>query len=76
MDPSSLGSQAGVRTLDPNAMNGSEFARLADFTRRNHPDAMRETVQKQPWFVKAMGNPIVMGALGVVAANMMRKKMR
>jgi hypothetical protein len=76
MDPSALGSQAGLRTLDPNSMNGSDFARLADFTRRNHPDAMRQTVQQQPWFVKAMGNPIVMGALGMVAANMMRKKTR
>jgi hypothetical protein len=75
MDPNALGSQVGLRSLDPNSMSGSDFSRLADFTRRNHPDAMRQTVQQQPWFVKAMGNPIVMGALGMVAANMMRKKM-
>ena len=76
MDPSTLKSQAGLNSLDPNSMGGSEFARLANFTRRNHPDAMRQTVQQQPWLVKAMGNPILMGALGLVAANMIRKRTR
>jgi hypothetical protein len=76
MNPGSLGSQIGVGSLDPNSMSGNDFARLANFTRRNHPDVMRETVQQQPWLVKAMGNPILMGALGLVAANMIRKRTR
>jgi hypothetical protein len=64
----------GLRSTDPNSMSGSDFSRLADYARRNHPDVMRQTVQQQPWLVKAMGSPILMGALGVVAANMMRKR--
>jgi len=75
VDPSAVGAQAGLRSLDPNAMSSSDFARLADYTRQNHPDVMRQTVQQQPWFLKAMGNPIVLGALGMVAAKLLRKKM-
>jgi hypothetical protein len=31
-------------------------------------------VRSQPWFVKAMGNPIVMGALGMIAAKMLGRR--
>lgn len=70
-----LASQLGLGSTDPNSLSGTDFARLADFTRRNHPDAIRETVQQQPWFVKAMGHPVLMGALGMVAAHMIKKRM-
>ena len=36
-------------------------------------DIKEEQVRSQPWFVKAMGNPIVMGALGVIASKMLRR---
>ena len=47
---------------------------LANFARINHPDVMQDHVQSQPWLVKAMGNPVMMGALGVVAAKMLRRR--
>jgi hypothetical protein len=31
---------------------------------------MKQTVQEQPWILKAMGNPIVLGALAMTAAQM------
>ena len=55
-------------------MQPDEFARLANFTRQNHPDVMRETVQLQPWIMKAMGDPILTGALGKVASHMMENQ--
>jgi hypothetical protein len=73
VNPNSLTNQLGLSSLNPQQVGPNEFARLANFTRRNHPDVMREQVQKQPWIMKAMGNPILMGALGVVAARMMKK---
>ena len=76
VNSNSLMGQLGLRSLDPQQMAPNDFARLADFTRRNHPDVMREQVRQQPWLVKAMGNPIIMGALGMVAARMMKKRMR
>lgn len=58
----------------PRQVSPGQYAQLADFARQQHPEAMREVVREQPWFVKAMGNPIVMGALGVIASRMMRKR--
>jgi hypothetical protein len=69
----SLGNQLGLQSTNPQQMGATDYARLANYARTNHPEAMQEHVQSQPWLVKAMGNPIVMGALGVVASKMMRR---
>ena len=60
--------------LSPNQMGPDEYARVANYARRQHPDVMEEQVRSQPWFIKAMGNPIVMGALGVIAAKMLQHR--
>jgi hypothetical protein len=40
----------------------------------NIQTSCEEQVRAQPWFVKAMGNPIVMGALGMFAAKMLGRR--
>jgi len=70
----SLGSQLGLSSTNPQQMGASDYARLANYTRENHPEIMQQHVQSQPWLVKAMGNPIMMGALGVVASRMLRRR--
>jgi hypothetical protein len=70
----SLGSQLGLSSTNPQQMGASDYARLANYTRANHPEIMQQHVQSQPWLVKAMGNPIMMGALGVVASRMLRRR--
>jgi hypothetical protein len=74
MDLGSLSRQAGLGTTNPQQMSAEEYAHLANYTRRAHPEVMQQAVKEQPWFVKAMGNPIVMGALTLAAANMLRKR--
>jgi len=72
LQPSSLASTLGLGSHDPQRMNGDDYARLANYARREHPDAMQQTVRQQPSLLKAMGNPILMGALGMVASKLMR----
>jgi hypothetical protein len=72
MDIGSLARQIGLRSTNPQQMDSGDYARLANYTRRTHPEVMRQAVQEQPWFVKAMGNPVVMGALTLAAANMLK----
>ena len=55
-------------------MNGDDAARLLNYTRQQHPELLQQTVQDKPWFVKAMGNPIVMGALGVAAMKLLGQR--
>src|SRR5258705_11790390 len=74
IDPASLQSQLGLASSNPQQMGGNDYARLADYTRRNHPEVLRQQVKEQPWLVKAMGNPIGLGALGVVASRMLRRR--
>lgn len=68
----SLAGMLGLGSTNPQQMTADDYARVANYARTQHPDVMQQTVAQQPWFVKAMGNPIVMGALGMIASRMMR----
>jgi len=75
-DMSSLQRQLGLRSMDPQRMGPNEYARIADYARTQHPEVIQNQVKEQPWLLKAMGNPIVMGALGMVAARMLKNRTR
>ena len=68
----SLAGMLGLGSTNPQLMSADDYARVANYTRTQHPDVMQQTVAQQPGFMKAMGNPIVMGVLGMVASRMMR----
>ena len=57
-------------------MSEDDAARVMDYARRKNPEALRQTVQEKPWFMKAMGNPVVMGALTMAAAKLLSGKRR
>ena len=61
----------GLSSTDPNKMTEDDAARVMDYARKENPDALRQTVQEKPWLVKAMGNPVVMGALTLAAAKLL-----
>jgi hypothetical protein len=73
-DFGNIARQIGLRSTDPNQMDDQDFARLENYTRREHPDVMQQAVREKPWIVKAMGNPIVLGALTMAAANMLKNQ--
>jgi hypothetical protein len=53
-------------------MNADDYARVAGYACREHPDAMQEIFREQPEFIKALGTPIVNGALGMTATRMLK----
>jgi hypothetical protein len=59
----------------PAQMTPDQYARAASYVRQRHPEAMQDVVREQPWLMKAMGNPILMGALGMVASRMIKGRM-
>jgi hypothetical protein len=73
VDVGSLAGMLGLGSTNPRQMSADDYARVANYARREHPEVIQQTVAQQPWFIKAMGNPIVMGALGLIASKMMRK---
>ncbi|MEP6937726.1 MAG: hypothetical protein ABI871_06625 [Chthoniobacterales bacterium] len=71
-----LAGMLGLGSTDPQRMSGDDAAKLMNYARREQPDALRQTVAEKPWFMKAMGNPIVMGALTMAAAKMLSSRRR
>jgi hypothetical protein len=66
-----IASMLGLGSTDPNKMSPDDAAKLMNYARKEQPEALQQTVAEKPWFVKAMGNPIVMGALAVAAAKLL-----
>ena len=72
-----LAQMLGLSSSDPRRMSEDDAARVIDYARKERPEALRQTVEEKPWFVKALGNPVVVGALTMAAAKMLsnqRKK--
>jgi len=69
-----IASTLGLGTTDPSRMSGDDAVRLLNYTRQERPELLQQTVQEKPWFVKAMGNPIVMGALGMAAMKLLGQR--
>lgn len=70
----SLAGMLGLGSTNPNQMSPQDYGRVLNYARREAPDVVQQTVQQQPWFMKAMGNPMVMGALTMLATKMLRDR--
>ncbi|MHA3772768.1 hypothetical protein ACXR0O_14640 [Verrucomicrobiota bacterium sgz303538] len=69
---SGLAGLLGLRSNDPREMGSDDYARLMNYARRERPEVVQQTVQEKPWFLKAMGHPVVMGALAMAAAKLVQ----
>jgi hypothetical protein len=69
-----IASMLGLSSTDPNKMSEDDAARVINYARKENPDALRQTVEEKPWFVKALGNPVVMGALTLAAAKLLSNR--
>src|SRR5262245_30272861 len=66
-----IASMLGLSSTDPSKMTEDDATRVMDYARKENPETLRQTVQEKPWFVKALGNPVVMGALTMAAAKLL-----
>ena len=71
-----VANKLGLASPDPSKMSADDAARLMNYARTEQPEALKKTVQEKPWFVKAMGNPVIMGVLAVAAAKMISSQKR
>jgi hypothetical protein len=65
-----IAKRLGLGTTDPSQMSADDAARLMNYARTERPEVLQKTVEEKPWFVKAMGNPVVIGALTIAAAKL------
>jgi hypothetical protein len=66
-----IANMLGLGSTDPNKMSNEDAARVLNYTRQERPELLKQTVQEKPWLLKAMGNPVVLGALGMVAMKLL-----
>lgn len=71
-----LGSILGGAAHRSSQLDPNQYAQVANYARQQHPEAMQEVVREQPWFMKAMGHPVLMGALGMVASHMIKNRIQ
>ena len=71
-----IASMLGLGSTDPKQMSEDDAAKVMNYARKQNPDALRQAVQEKPWFVKAMGNPVVMGALTMAATRLLSNRRR
>jgi hypothetical protein len=71
-----IASMLGLSSTDPNRMSEDDAARVVNYTRKERPELLQKTVQEKPWFLKALGNPVVVGALTMAAAKMLSNQRR
>ena len=71
-----LAKMLGLGTTDPSQMSEDDAARVMNYARRERPEALQKVVEEKPWFIKAMGNPVVMGALTMAAAKLLQNQRR
>jgi hypothetical protein len=71
-----IASMLGLGSTDPNKMSEQDAARVMNYARRERPEALQKVVEEKPWFVKAMGNPVVLGALTMAAAKLLQSQRR
>ena len=64
----------GLGSTDPSQMSNDDAAKVMNYVRNNRPELIRQTVAEKPWFVKALGNPIVMGALTMAASRLLSRR--
>jgi hypothetical protein len=67
-----IASMLRLSSTDPKKMSEDDAARVINYARKENPDALRQTVEEKPWFVKALGNPVVVGALTLAAAKLLQ----
>ncbi len=76
LDASSLGDKIGLSSTDPQRMGAQDIGRLAGYAQQNAPGALQQTAREQPFLLKALGNPLVQGAIAVMAARYMANRSR
>jgi hypothetical protein len=71
-----LANMLGLGSTDPNQMSADDAAKVMNYARKEQPQALQQAVAEKPLLVKAMGNPVVMGALAMAASKLLSGQRR
>jgi hypothetical protein len=71
--PSWLQRMLGLGTADPRQASPDDVAKLAEYSRQNHPEVFQRVVADKPFFVRWLSKPLVAALVGVIAGKLLNR---
>jgi len=71
--PTWLQRMLGLGTSDPRQASPDDVAKLAEYSRQNHPEVFQKVVADKPFFVRWLNKPLVAGLVGVIAGKLLNR---
>jgi hypothetical protein len=71
--PTWLQRMLGLGTSDPTQASPDDVAKLAEYSRQNHPEVFKRVVADKPFFVRWLSKPLVAGLVGVIAGKLLNR---
>ncbi|SIO20398.1 hypothetical protein SAMN05444166_2976 [Singulisphaera sp. GP187] len=71
--PSWLQKMLGLGSGDPNQASPDDVAKLAEYSRQNHPEVFKRVVADKPFFVRWLSKPLVAALVGVIAGKLLNR---
>jgi hypothetical protein len=71
--PSWLQKMLGLGTADPRQSSPDDVAKLAEYSRQNHPEVFQRVMADKPFLVRWMSKPLVAALVGVIAGKLMNR---
>ncbi|MHC5538101.1 hypothetical protein ACYOEI_07715 [Singulisphaera rosea] len=71
--PTWLQKMLGLGSSEPDKASADDVAKLAEYSRQNHPEVFSRVVADKPFFVRWMSKPLVAGLVGVIAGKLLNR---
>ena len=71
--PSWLQKLLGLGSADPEPASADDVAKLAEYSRQNHPEVFKKVVADKPFFVRWLDKPLVAALVGVIAGKLLSR---
>ncbi len=71
--PSWLQKMLGLGSADPRQASADDVAKLAEYSRQNHPEVFQRVMADKPFLVRWMSKPLVAALVGVIAGKLVNR---
>jgi hypothetical protein len=63
----------GLGSTDPNQASPDDVAKLAEYSRQNHPEVFRRVMADKPFLIRWLDKPLVAALVGVIAGKLLNR---
>src|SRR4051812_7644365 len=71
--PTWLQKMLGLGSSDPRQASADDVAKLAEYSRQNHPEVFKRVMADKPFLVRWMSKPLVAALVGVIAGKLISR---